>query len=187
MKFTTILLALFVVAFAYIDVATPSLNTTGGAHRMTQEIDDFVPLSCNENIGLCKPWSDRLGTESTYSKRLVIPCGECLTMDLHSLTLNGGLDIRGKLVVPDGHDLTMHSTSIVVQGKLEMNATKAVDGVPLVRFVIIGQDESFFTPIHENENACGGACNIGKQAIVVAGGKLTSKYNSRATEYLRCN
>jgi hypothetical protein len=157
-----------------------SLNhtDTGGAHRLTEEIEDFVPLGCNEMIGVCKPWSTQFGTKSTYSKRLNIPCGECVIMDMNSLTLNGGLDIRGKLVVPDGHDVTLHSTVIVVQGELEMNATKAVDGVPLIRFVMTGPDENFFTPIRENQDACSGACNVGKKAIVVAGGKLTGMYNS---------
>lgn len=165
-------------AFIFLALSAVVVATTFDvAHRSTQEIGDFVPLSCNEEMSLCNPWSERFGTSSTYSKRIIIRCGECLTMDLHSLTLDGGLDIRGKLVVPDGHALEMNSTLVVVQGELEMNATNAVDGVPDIRFVLSGQVSQSFTPINENSDICGGDCFVGKKAIVVAGGKIASKYS----------
>jgi G8 domain len=142
-------------------------------------VKDFVPLTCNANLdaATCTSWSSKFGAESSYSTRLVIPCGECVTMDLSSegLVLLAGIDIIGKLVFPDGYKLNLSSTVIAIQGELEMTATKTVDGIPNIKFTMIGNNDKFFNPVDVNAGACHGAvsCSVGKKAIVVAGGKVT--------------
>ena len=96
-----------------------------------------------------------------------------------NLSLLGGLDVLGKLVFPDGYNLNLVTTMIAVQGELEMTASKPVDGTPQIKFTMIGNDDQMtFTPIDANANACEGVstCTTGKKAIVVAGGKVNSKY-----------
>ena len=96
-----------------------------------------------------------------------------------NLSLLGGLDILGKLVFPDGYNLNLVTTMIAVQGELVMTASKPVDGTPQIKFTMIGNDDQMtFTPIDANANACKGVstCPTGKKAIVVAGGKVNSKY-----------
>ena len=145
-------------------------------------IKDFVPLACNANLATatCNSWSTVIGKAASYTNRVVIPCGNCVTMDLasSSLTLQGGLDVLGKLVFLDGYKLTLSSTMIAVQGELDITASKSVDGSPNVKFVMIGNDDKMtFTPIDTNALNCNGTstCAIGKKGIVVAGGKLNSK------------
>jgi len=147
------------------------------------EIEDFVPLACNANLAsvTCSSWSSKFGTADTHSVRRTITCGECVTMDHASgnLSLLGGLDVHGKLVFPDGYSLNLVTTMIAVQGELEMTASKPVDGTPQIKLTMIGNDDQMtFTPIDANANACKGVstCATGKKAIVVAGGKVNSKY-----------
>ena len=152
-------------------------NSAAGLPRSLQTVN-FVPLACNNNFSSCVSWSTKFGTSSTKVKRVVINCGECITMDHPGpvLTLLDGLDIRGKLIFPDNYQLEMRSTLIIVQGVLEMQSTKPVNGVPSVKFFMTGDTDQFFIPINENTNVCnGGACIAGKKAIVVAGGKVNSK------------
>jgi G8 domain len=143
-------------------------------------MNDFRTLSCNVNIAsaTCITWSSTFGTSNSHSTRITIPCGQCVTMD-HvggDLVLLGGLDVVGKLVFPDGYNLNLLSTMIVVQGELQMTSSKAVDGIPNVKFTMFGDDSLLmFTPVDVNTNACKGVstCSIGKKAIIVAGGKVT--------------
>jgi G8 domain len=144
---------------------------------------DFVPLTCNANLASapCASWSSTFGTASSYSTRIAIPCGTCVTMDYPAadLQLNGGIDIIGKLVFPDGYKVNLQSTLIIVQGELQMTSTKQVTGVPDVRFTMIGSDATLtFTPVENNANKCKGVatCAAGKKAIVVAGGRVTRKF-----------
>jgi hypothetical protein len=152
---------------------------------MMQEIEDFVPLTCNADLATapCRSWSSQFGTKSTLDKRIIIPCGECVFMnriDGDTLTLSDGLDIRGKLVFPgNGYRLTLYSTLISVQGELVMTSQDAVDGDPLIHVILTGQEDQYFsTAGGVNKYACDGGsnCNAGKKGIVVAGGKVTSKY-----------
>lgn len=145
-------------------------------------VADFVPLGCNANVAsaICTPWSSQFGPDHEHSDRVVIPCGECVTMDHEgdTLTLDDGLDVQGRLVFPDnGYSLNLISPMITVQGNLDMSATKPVDGEPSIKFTMIGQNTNALRPIGENANACEGDCNIGKKSITVAGGKLNSKYS----------
>ena len=141
------------------------------------EVADFVPLSCNAVFSTCVPWSKTFGTGATQVARVVVKCGACITMDHPgpTLTLQNGLDIQGKLVFPDNYKLQIQSPLIVVQGELQMQASKPVDGVPSIRFIVTGSSDQFFTPIGSNANACGGSCNVGKKSITVAGGKVNRK------------
>jgi G8 domain len=159
-----------------------AISTLPSRQLQGDGMKDFVPLACNANIASasCSSWSSKFGTASSYSNRLTIPCGECVTMDLagSSLYLLGGLDVLGKLVFPDGYMLNLQATIIAVQGELVMTASKPVDGAPQVKITMIGNDDTMtFTPIDVNANACPGTstCAAGKKAIVVAGGKVTRK------------
>ena len=155
------------------------------------EITDFIPLACNVNLDVtpCVTWSSKFGVAGTQSRRITIPCGECVTMD-HTgniLTLNGGMDIHGKLEFPDNdHAIEVVSTMIAVQGELHITSTKPVDGKPLVTLTMIGQEPMTFTPIGENANKCDrkAVCDAGKKAIVVAGGKVDCKYTESAGIYI---
>lgn len=184
-----------------LGLATASLATTvnaslRGNHDQVEPLDvgfpyaetvrsliatDFVPLSCNNHIADCTPWTAKFGTKKIHTRRLIIDCGECVLMDHPGpmLTLLAGVDIRGKLQIlrnKSDSALIINSTMVSVQGVLEMSVTKAVDGKPLITFVLEGNDEQSFTPIRENSEACGGnPCIIGKKAITVAGGKVDSK------------
>lgn len=145
------------------------------------EISDFVPLECNANLDTapCASWTSKFGDNGTYEARIVIPCGECVRMNYSGgiLTLNGGLDVQGKLEFPDsGPAIEVVSTMIAVQGELKITSTKSVDGKPMVKLTMIGQEVLSFTPIGNNANKCGGAtCDAGKKSIVVAGGKVDRK------------
>jgi G8 domain len=142
-------------------------------------IRNFVPLSCNSNINTtdCHKWSTKFGTHRIYNVRVIVPCGECITMDhKRDITFNDGLDIVGKLVFPDGYKVNVSSTMIVVQGVLEMKSTQPVTGTPSIRITMIGNNtENSFTPVDENANICGiSTCVVGKKGIVVAGGTVDS-------------
>jgi hypothetical protein len=151
--------------------------------RLLLRKDDFVPLSCNNGLTpntSCKPWTDLFGASNVHTEEIIIPCGQCVEMNHPGpeLTLHGGLNIHGRLRFPNNYKLTLSTTLIVVQGEMEMEATKAVDGIPNISFTMIGENERTFTPIGENAGKCDGeaTCKAGKKAIVVAGGKVTSKY-----------
>jgi hypothetical protein len=147
---------------AGVDVLVTKMRT--GDHST----DDFVPLSCNGDIGAapCRSWISVVGTSAVHSNRVIIDCGTCVVLDIATviwafpanatLALLGGLDVRGKLVIKDSNPncrpsiktLTIRTTLLVVQGELEMTTTNCksyVDGKP----VITGKDQ-LFTPIGEN-------------------------------------
>jgi G8 domain len=148
--------------------------------RSLQTVADFVPLSCNSNLAAstCSTWTSRFGTGVTQASRVVIPCGQCIVMNHPgpTLTLQDGIDIQGKLVFSNNYKLAVNTPLLVVQGELEMLATKPVDGVPSIKFLMTGGNDQLFTPIGQNANACGGGrCSVGKKSFTVAGGKLNSK------------
>ena len=155
-------------------------------NRSLTEISNFAPLSCNANLAStpCDSWTAAYGTHSSNLNILTIPCGLCIVMDYQGaeLTLNGGLDIIGKLVFPDNYKLHLNIPLIIVQGELHMTATKPVDGVPNIRFTMIGEITQTFLPHSDNMNVCGIAalCTAGKKAIVVAGGKVSCKCSPSA-------
>jgi hypothetical protein len=152
-------------------------------YRRLQGMNIFVPLSCNAALQMqtsCPSWTSVFGSSTTsFSERVVIACGTCVTMDQQNLTLAQGLDIHGKLIFPDGFAVTMRTASLTVQGQLEMHSTGPVDGTPRIRIIMIGDQAQTFTPIGENAAKCGsgGSCNVSRKAITVAGGKVNSKCN----------
>lgn len=149
--------------------------------RSLQAATDFVPLSCNANLASasCATWTSRFGSGATLSSRIIIPCGQCITMNHPgpTLTLQGGIDVQGKLIFPTSKvNLIINTPLVVVQGLLDMRATKPVDGIPSIRFVLTGGNEQTFNPIGSNANVCGGGkCSVGKKSFTVAGGRLSSK------------
>jgi len=141
-------------------------------------MDDFVPLSCNGALDLqpCPSWGSVFGpATTTFPQRVIIDCGTCVTMDQPDLTLEQGLDIRGKLIFPESFAVTIRTSSITVQGELEMHSTGAIDGSPWIHIIMMGDESQFFTPIGENAANCGGGdCEVDRKAITVAGGKVNS-------------
>jgi hypothetical protein len=166
-------------------------------HPKTPKDDpDFVPLSCNGDIEQqsCRKWTALFGTAAVQDDRVVINCGECVWLDAHNLdrdggssdatlTLRGGLDVRGKLIIPNPADenvqLTLRTKMFVVQGELDMDVSSkaVVDGTPPVKLLLIGDRDEFFEPAEDNALNCfdGQLCNAGKKGFVVAGGKISSK------------
>ena len=179
---------LLVLQCSSILLLLAAINVHGAALRRNSEVTsrnlqvdgmkDFVPLVCNANIATasCTSWTSLFGTSASFSERIVIQCGQCVTMDVVGGTLDllGGLDVVGKLVFPDGYKLNLASTIIAVQGELKITATKTVDGIPNIKITMIGNVDQSFTPIGINMRACNGAttCNAGKKGIIVAGGKV---------------
>lgn len=148
------------------------------------DVKDFRPLKCNEAIEMenCRSWKHFFGSRAVFDERVVVPCGRCFTMNTprDTLTFTDGLDIQGKLVFPDGLALTVYTPAIIVQGVLEVNAfSKPIDGNPLIRFVMTGEQENSFDPIEENANACYGmnSCFVGPKSITVAGGRVSCKFS----------
>ena len=138
----------------------------------------FKPLTCNAVYSACTTWTESRSEYTTPSGWVLIPCGKCVTMDItdgRMATIAGGLQIQGKLVVPTTARVTLAMTTLIVEGELQITSTDVITGTPKVTFHI--QDSATipsFTPHLQNINACGGSsCQLGKQAIVVAGGKLT--------------
>jgi hypothetical protein len=156
-------------------------NASRTTTRSLQAANDFVPLSCNANVAStsCGTWTSRFGSGATVSSRIIIPCGQCITMNHPgpTLMLQDGIDIQGKLVFPNSNvNLIINTPVVVVQGLLDMRASKPVDGTPSIRFVLTGENEQTFTPIGSNANACGGGkCSVGKKSFTVAGGRLSGE------------
>ena len=154
--------------------------------RKLQGMNNFVPLSCNAALETqpCPSWTSVFGSSTTYfPERVIVACGTCVTMDQQNMTLAQGLDIQGKLVFPEGFIVTVRTASLTVQGQLQMLSTGPVDGTPKIRIIMIGDQAQTFTPIGENAANCGGggSCNVSHKAITVAGGKVNSKCNIRAS------
>jgi G8 domain len=180
-------------ALPFVDTnSTFGTGIASGNMRRLQDdgMKDFLTLTCNANLASasCQKWTVKIGTSNTYTNLVIVPCGECITMDyIGSSTLNllGGIDIQGRLVFPDGYKVNVTTPMIIVQGELIMTATKPVDGIPNIKISMIGQDEKqSFTPIDSNAKACNfgaATCIVGKKAIVVAGGKVNSKFMSFIT------
>lgn len=148
------------------------------AERVLDVEDDFRPLACNAGLSsaACNTWSSMFSSAPSHMNEIVIPCGQCVTMDyVGNLTLSGGLDIQGKLVFLDGAQVTLKAPYVRVQGELHMFSSKVPSGQADVKFIIDGMDETLtaFIPADSNQGVCGGyACKAGKKPIVVAGGKL---------------
>ena len=160
------------------NVTEPETSTL----RSLQVQKDFQPLLCNAGLAsaTCKTWSTAFGTGNVHTNRVIIPCGQCITMN-HAgtmLDLRGGIEIVGKLVIPNKIKINIVTTAVIVQGELQVTSSKPVDGNPDVKITLTGSDDIKFTPIDRNANACHGVatCSVGKKPIIVAGGKLNGTY-----------
>jgi G8 domain len=144
-------------------------------------IGSFVGLGCYAKLSSapCTPWSTMYGSGNHHSTRVVIECGQCVTMDLLQgmLTLSNGLDIRCELVFADYMlaKLTVLAPMVFVQGELEVKSTKPVDGLPADTFLMTGEQDQYSESIGENANTCsdGSKSDAGKKGIAVAGGRVT--------------
>eukprot|EP00957_Ditylum_brightwellii_P021897 1651283-Ditylum_brightwellii.AAC.1 len=73
---------------------------------------------------------------------------------------------------PSTANLTLETTHIVIQGILQMDPPDAALRNK-VRVRMVGSEDHILYPHTENESVCDGmVCNVGKKAIVVAGGRL---------------
>lgn len=146
---------------------------------------DFVPLSCNMNLNttFCESWLSVYGNSSEYIDRVYIPCGRCILMDttVPIITFRQGIDILGKLVFPESYQVVVQTPLVVVQGELELvSASKPVNGISDITFVMTGEANQTFLPVDSNSDACGlgNPCAVGKKAFVVAGGRIQGKFTS---------
>jgi hypothetical protein len=151
------------------------------ANTDQQRVRNFVSLDCNQQFTKNTTWTDFFGSSADqiqYNQVLTIPCGVQVEMDFDAprLLLQKGLEIQGKLTLPENPEqsLTIVAPHIAVHGELEILATsKPVDGDFMYKFEMIGRDDHYLKPVGENVGACtGNQCNVGKNVIVVAGGKL---------------
>jgi len=159
------------------DEARNKTDTTTQTRQLLME--DFVPLSCNSNLNLapCVSWTSVFGNEIQFANRVIVDCGICIHVDQTELVLLQGLDIRGKIVVPENHALILKTSSLTVQGELEMQSTSPVNGTSWIRIVMIGSQEQTFEPVGENAGKCSGDCNVDRNAITVAGGKVNRTFD----------
>lgn len=147
--------------------------------------DAFVPLSCNLALGgaKCEPWTSVFGHKVLYNAKVIVPCGECIIMDLPGpkLRLEKGIDVQGKLLFPDGYKLHVETSSIIVQGELSMTSTSIVSQAPKIRVTMIANETSMIKPFGNNQKACPlGGCDVGQRSISVAGGRVSCKCLSRS-------
>jgi len=152
-------------------------------HQRSLAVDDFVLNSCNK-MRNCVKWSEKFGTQQTFTDLVTIACDECVRVDVvGEITLAKGLDIHGTLDFPEPTDptssLTLITPKIVVQGLLKMRATKPVDGSPNYTFYMVDEVDQTFQPFGVNADKCGGgACTAGMKSITVAGGQVDSKFSN---------
>jgi hypothetical protein len=112
----------------------------------------LTPLSCNDDVTWnCVPWS--FGTSASD---VVIPCGECYTMDSfvnnEVITLTGTLRVQGRLEFNDGTKVTLQTKGVLVEGELAMTSTKPVDGNPDIVIELTGTTAYSF-PLHPDNAA----------------------------------
>mmetsp|Transcript_16327 Transcript_16327/g.23934 ORF Transcript_16327/g.23934 Transcript_16327/m.23934 type:complete len:1770 (-) Transcript_16327:229-5538(-) len=148
------------------------------ARLLNRDTGDFYPLTCNNAMTPCTPWSITVQSYTNGAGKVTIPCGKCLTMDktdASTLDVVGGLHIEGKLDVPNSARVTIRTPFIIVEGELSMTSEEKVTDTPNIRVIMTGDSDISFVPNSQNANACGGfgqPCQIGSKPIVVAGGKL---------------
>jgi len=155
----------------------------GGEH----DHSNFVPLSCNDHLSMapCASWSSM---SFDLSSEVIVPCGQCVTMDGWSggggggggggdLALPGGLNVIGKLHFPPGDLITITTPHVFVQGELSIDTPDGTVPSPTnkgVEFVLTGTDHVMLVPEGENAPRCpeGMGCDVSKKPVVVAGGRL---------------
>ena len=113
---------------------------------------------------------------TTVMAPLVIPCGQCVTVDYNdgtTVTLPGGLDVVGRLHFPPTASITINTTAVFVQGRLDMTEPAPGNSVTISLF---GVEDQYLYPHGmcggEYSSSCTARQNLGSKPIVVAGGKL---------------
>ena len=153
-------------------------NRTVVSRALASEHNHFEALSCNNpecNKGTTT-WTKQ--NYDTENKKVIIPCGLCVTMDYigddeQVLYLPHGLEVQGTLRFPNNYRLTIETPFVIVQGSLKMTSTRVVTDTPLIQVRLTGTNEVSFLPIGNNKEACNGSsCSVGVQPIVVAGGDV---------------
>jgi hypothetical protein len=144
----------------------------------------FEPLDCNRNLEddpCLTPWRSKFGDSVAFDREVVVPCGTCIVLTRPRggvLEFRRGLVILGKLLIPDGVTIRIQTTFIRVHGIFVIRSSKPIDGVPDVTVTWIetdGRGTTFRPPPGQQEDLCGGPyglCDMGKKALVVAGGRL---------------
>jgi len=146
----------------------------------TSTIGTFRALACNANLASAS--CSKIVPLPSGSNPLEIPCGQCYTFDAslgRSVTIAGGINIKGKLrFVPDVQ-VTISTPYVIVQGELEITTTRNTISPEneSVKFILTGASNVLFKPTDSpNASACNqqlnGVCNLGTKPFVVAGGRL---------------
>lgn len=146
---------------------------SGGGHAHTM----FAPLACNDHLAMaaCDPWTSK---SFDLTGEVVIPCGECVTMDVSGdLTLPGGLNVIGKLHFPPAALVRIATPHVFVQGELSIDTPDAIVPSPSnkgVEFHMTGDQHVMFVPHGDNMHNCDMmvGCDVSKKPVAVAGGKL---------------
>ena len=150
---------------------------------------EFEALPCNSIINIptfneTNNFSNEMNCTSFAAEnfdsemQVNVPCGKCLKFDLQegeTHVFEGGLNIQGKLWFPPNYKATIEVPVIIVQGELEASSNEIVSNKTMdgLRFLLRGDAELPFYPHAHNKESCLNMfCNIGKKAVVVAGGKL---------------
>ncbi len=146
----------------------------------SSRVGDFQRLDCNPETFTDCTTLVSANLPSNSANPLIIPCGQCYTFDLTgSVTLAGGLDIRGKLLFPVNHQATIFTPYVIVQGELELTVDHPTIEPSNVgtNFVLTGTDRVFWAPVDSpNQNACdritNDLCKLERKPFLVAGGKV---------------
>ena len=153
------------------------VNTLRSQHNITFEnIEPFVDLSNAPCVG----WSDYFGSNTSFPEGVTIPPATCITMreftNNEVLEFGDVINVIGKWVFPDGTRVTLKFPMMYVQGLLRMISTAVIDNDPEITFELnepFTAPDRHFVPYGENEWICpAGGCIVGKNGIVVAGGKI---------------
>jgi len=141
-----------------------------------KSLPNFAPLTCNAALSVTKCWTDKIAFTSLISadSETNIPCGSCAVVDTtdgSTLSFPHGLNIEGMLYFPTTSNVTIETSHIFIQGILKIDPPIISN---TVRVRMIGTQYEYLHPHAENSMECDSAlgCNIGKKAIVVAGGTL---------------
>lgn len=196
MRFTAIVLISLLPAWSAVEAAvlkkqdaaaTKKLSLRGGVlkssgRELSMDHKNFSPLTCNADPA---PVEEACATSSVTLSSIHaastaagttahIPCGTCATVDTvdgSTLAFPRGINVEGMLHFPSSANVVVETTHVFVQGVLKMDAP---EGDNEVRIKMVGTENQFLVPHSENSMACDATtgCNVGKKAIVVAGGRL---------------
>lgn len=148
----------------------------------------FLPnFGCETKVDTttCIPFSQYFREDLIKSPldKFEVKCESCVTMDEYQagqIIRTGLIDVIGVLVFPNATKMTLVTPGIIVQGKLIMEREQniIVDSDPDITIELNGKEDIKWEPTNSNSESCLNPateemdCNIGKRAIVVAGGTV---------------